>query len=262
MLKQNFTARCLLMGAVFFAWSVVATAGDQREMYSIRSIKNRVVIPVWVYHQGPHGMPISDMQPAEFEVSEDGVKQEVVSVSPQRYYGNTVQHNLGAFAEYATTSRAIWRNNYDAVSKLTGRGVIFPKLGFYLVEYVPKTSGTSNCHNVKVKVRRKDSWVRAKGNYCVGDEPSDPLRDTTFGKILKERAAPAENGTISFSVQTGIFHAEGGLARVDVALDFSGYRFKHDWCGYTPKYRIGVLGLVYRTDGTLAKRFSDVRNGI
>jgi len=69
----------------------------------------------------------------------------------------------------------------------------------YLIAYVPPQSGVGSCHQIEVKVDRRDAFVDARSKYCnTKHSPSDPLY--------------AKNG---------------------------------------------ILGMVYRKDGTLATRFSD-----
>jgi hypothetical protein len=70
--------------------------------------------------------------------------------------------------------------------------------------------------------------------------------------------ASPEPDKIGLSFQGGFFYTDPGRARVDIALAFPWNRLKHEWKNATLRATIGVLGMVYKKDGTLAARFSDV----
>ena len=76
-----------------------------------------------------------------------------------------------------------------------------------------------------------------------------------MGQHLKRE----ENGSIDLSLQTGVFFTDRHKARVQVVLEFSPgalhSQWERDWSLHAT---IGVLGILYREDGELALRFSDL----
>jgi hypothetical protein len=49
-----------------------------------------------------------------------------------------------------------------------------------------------------------------------------------------------------------------GSTRVEIALEFPWRNLKHEWAGSSLRAAVGVLGAIYRNDGTLAAHFSDL----
>lgn len=65
---------------------------------------------------------------------------------------------------------------------------------------------------------------------------------------------------IPLSVQVGFFYEDASNAhptKVDVVLEFPFEKLKHNWTNREMKGNIGVLGMAYAADGTVATRFSD-----
>jgi hypothetical protein len=69
---------------------------------------------------------------------------------------------------------------------------------------------------------------------------------------LESELAGPKNGNVDISVLTVAFYAERDTARVHIALDWP-------WRSLKDKSRTkGLLGLVFKKDGSLAMCFSDV----
>jgi len=77
------------------------------------------------------------------------------------------------------------------------------------------------------------------------------------GKDLESRAAAAEKGTISGTLEAPFFYTAPNEARVNLAMEFPASSV--DFSKEKGKYHadMNVLGIAYRADGTVAARFSD-----
>jgi hypothetical protein len=77
------------------------------------------------------------------------------------------------------------------------------------------------------------------------------------GKDLESRAAAAEKGTISGTLEAPFFYTAPNEARVNLAMEFPASSV--DFSKEKGKYHadMNVLGIAYRPDGTVAARFSD-----
>jgi hypothetical protein len=108
-------------------------------------------------------------------------------------------------------------------------------------------------------VARKDAFVYARSQYCnILDAPDDPLNGTAFGKKVGSYAtSEKEAAKIALSLQAGFLYSEANAGRAVLALEFPWDSLKREWSAGNLNATIGVLGLVYRKDGTLATRFSD-----
>jgi hypothetical protein len=130
---------------------------------------------------------------------------------------------------------------------------------FYSLAYMPANS-EPGCHPIKVEVDRPGTVVFARDQYCAGQVPCDPLYGTEYGKQLEADLAADEKANIHLSIQAGHFYTEKGTARVEVSLEFPWKELYHWWD--VPRARlhaaIGVLGMAYGVDRTLAARFSDL----
>ena len=90
--------------------------------------------------------------------------------------------------------------------------------------------------------------------------PVRPFKGTELGKELDRALASEKRGKIPLSVQAGTFYTSGNKSRVDVSVQFPWkdlYR-KWDTSNWTLYARIAVMGIVRRTDGSIAARFSDL----
>jgi hypothetical protein len=185
------------------------------------------------------------LAPKDFHLFEDGKEQQIQSVNIEREPGIVnVGDNLGLHGEGSVTPRGKWSTS--DLPRMTG----VPMDGhFYLIAYTPPESAEGSCHQIKVKVDRRNSYIYARSQYCnTQHSPSDPLNGTTFGKQLEGYLTSGQTGKIGLSLQTGFFYTDTGAARVDIVLE---------WNKSSLSPTIGVLGMVYGKDGNLAGRFSD-----
>lgn len=82
---------------------------------------------------------------------------------------------------------------------------------------------------------------------------SDILYGTKIGKEMESHAVATDTKESGLSLQAMDFYDESGAGRIQTALDFSGFRS----VTVTPGFTIALLGMVHRSDSTLAARFSE-----
>jgi VWFA-related protein len=127
---------------------------------------------------------------------------------------------------------------------------------YYLLGYVPGESSEGSCHTLKVKVEgHGGANARARSGYCNG-KLIDPLAGKPIVKDLETRAqnaAPTPGG----SLQAPFFYTSPNEARINLAMEIPASTV--DFEKVKGKYHadVNVLGIAYRTDGTVASRFSD-----
>ena len=154
--------------------------------------------------------------------------------------------------EFSNTPGGKW-----STSDLSPPVFAAPGHHFYLITYVSPAS-PEDFHQTKVKVDRHDSFVYTRSQYCkTHNSPSDPLAGT-IAKRLEDFLVSSEPGKISLSIQTGLFYADTGAARVNISLEFPWNDLQRDWDNVGLSATIGVLGMVNGKDGALASHFSDL----
>lgn len=196
-----------------------------------------------------HGLTVKD-----FRLFQDGAEQQILRTDPGAWW-TLVRDNLGWHMQSSDTPRGIWGlSELSAVKKVP---VINRE--FQMLAYVSKTA-TDGCHRIRVEIDRPNLLVFARNQYCTGQTPSDPLKGTDLGKELDRALASEKRGKIRLSLQAGTFYTSGDQSRVDVSVQFPSkdlYR-KWDTSNWTLYARIAVMGIVRRTDGSIAARFSDL----
>jgi hypothetical protein len=196
-----------------------------------------------------HGLTVKD-----FRLFQDGDEQQILRMDPGAWW-TLVRDNLGWHMQSSDTPRGIWGlSELSAVKKVP---VINRE--FQMLAYVPRTA-TDGCHRIRVEIDRPNLLVFARNQYCTGQTPSDPLNGTDLGKELNRALASEKRGKIPLSLQAGTFYTSGNQSRVDVSVQFPSkdlYR-KWDTSNWTLYARIALMGIVRRTDGSIAARFSDL----
>lgn len=200
------------------------------------------------------GYLIPGLTAKDFHVFEDGVEQKIQSVTIQPSPDVLVRDNLGDHKEWSFTQRGKWSTTeLPDMWRHLGDGY------FYAIAYTAPAAETG-CHKVAVKVHRPHAAVFARDGYCrTGDPASDALNGSKFEEKVQHDLASSAETKISVSLQATIFFTNTGTARVDLSLEFPWNRLKHEWDDEGKFYAtVGVLGVVNRTDGTVASRFSDL----
>lgn len=127
---------------------------------------------------------------------------------------------------------------------------------YYLLGYTPPDSAEGSCHTLKVKVDRGGTEVRFRTGYC-NSKPQDMLAGDSAEKSLEVRAAAAQPGNVSASMQDPYFYTAANVARVNVAMEIATDKVKFE--KEKGKYHavVNILGLAYLPDGSVGARFSD-----
>ncbi len=282
MTKRLITAVLLLSGATF-----CAVAQDTPDNFAIHVETNQVLVPTYVFYKDRMRGGLSQSESScedandatfrklrsneafippdcddtvirglaarDFQVLEDGIQQEIQNVTFEPLPDIDARDNLDDHFEWSATPLGKWS------SVETPRLFIHsPNSSSYRIAYVPPKSAEDSCHRVEVRVDRRDALVYARGQYCnTKHAPEDPLNGTPFGKQLEDDVSPGKRAKINLSLQANFSYATADLARVDVTLDFPWDSLNRAWKKGSLYGTIGVLGLVYRKDGTVALRFSD-----
>jgi VWFA-related protein len=127
---------------------------------------------------------------------------------------------------------------------------------YYVLGYTPPETAEGSCHTLKVKVDRGGTVVRSRSGYC-NVKPADLLAGKPAEKFLQDRIESPEKGSVTASAEAPFFYTGANRARVDLALDVPGNAIKFE--KQNGKYRsvVNVLGIAYKSDGSVAARFSD-----
>ncbi len=190
---------------------------------------------------------------SNFHILEDGVEQVIQNVTFEDEHHVDARDNFGDHIESSDAPAGKWSFLETSRADIHGFG-----RSLYRIAYVPPKSKEDSCHRVEVKVDRPDAFVYARSQYCnTKRTPEDPLNQTPFGKQMEGYASSGKRAKISLALQAGFFYAGTNTALVDLAIDFPWSSLKREWREGSLYATIGVLGLVYRKDGTLASRFSD-----
>ena len=127
---------------------------------------------------------------------------------------------------------------------------------YYILGYTPPDSEEGSCHALRVKVERAGTEVRARTGYC-NSRPQDLLAGNSTEKDLETRAAAAQAGNVSASMQLPYFYTGPNVARVNVAMEIATGNVKFEKEKGKYHATINVLGLAYLPDGSVGARFSD-----
>lgn len=128
---------------------------------------------------------------------------------------------------------------------------------YYILGYTPAESDAGSCHTLKVKVDEGGVNVRARTGYC-NSKPHDLLtKNEPIEKTLENRVAGTQPGNIVASMQTPFFYTGPNVARVNVAMDIPGSALKFDKQKGKFHAEMDILGIAYRSDGSVGARFSD-----
>ena len=189
---------------------------------------------------------VTGLSADSFHIFEDGKEQNIQGV--------TTEAGAPLKLTWITTG------SKPVVSNGAGDTVTFHWPG-YLVAYMPPPSPEGSCHQIVVKVDRADSAVYARPEYCnVTHAVNDPLNGTQFGNQLEADLNSSKNGNLKLSLE--VFSAFGTVRAgylTDVIVESAAKRRWLSDCSKKPK--IGVLGLVYTSDGRITARFSGLQFG-
>ncbi len=98
---------------------------------------------------------------------------------------------------------------------------------YYVLGYTPPDSEEGSCHTLRVKVDRGGTEVRARTGYC-NSKPQDLLAGNPTEKELELRAAAAQAGNVSASMELPFFYTASNVARVNVAMEIATRNMKFE----------------------------------
>jgi VWFA-related protein len=127
---------------------------------------------------------------------------------------------------------------------------------YYILGYTPPDSPEGSCHTLRVKVDKGGTTVRSRAGYC-NVKGRDMLAGNPVEKTLESRATGTAAGTIAASMRAPFFYTGENTARVAVAVEIPSETIKFDKVKGKMHSTVNVLGIAYKTDGTVAARFSD-----
>ncbi|HTS49199.1 MAG TPA: VWA domain-containing protein [Bryobacteraceae bacterium] len=127
---------------------------------------------------------------------------------------------------------------------------------YYLLGYTPPESEEGSCHTLRVKIERSGTNVRARTGYCNA-RPRDLLAKNPVAKQLENRAAAEQTGNIGASMLVPFFYTAPNQARVNVALEIAPGSMKFDKQKGKLHSEMDILGIAYKSDGSVGARFSD-----
>jgi hypothetical protein len=220
----------------------------------IRVESGEVIVPVMVFDSRTQSY-VPGLTARNFRVFDDRGQETIRHVSAQRVYLRDFRDNLGVEErEWAWTPGQMW-------SLLNSGPFPIPIAGpaFYLLSYDQPPSAAGACHNVSVKVTRRDTIVRARAEYCnTTHAASDPLNGSAFSKDMEGQAADNRRGKIPLSIQAGFFYTDAKTPRIYVAAEYPSDAIQYSAGPDLLAARLGILTEVYGEDGVLAARASDV----
>jgi len=195
---------------------------------------------------------LRNLSATDFHILVDGMEQKIERVLIEDDEVN-VRDNSGRHDEHSESGTGKWSS-----TELPGVEGLETARHIYNIAFVPSGTEKPGCHKVKVKVDRRDSLVRGDDEYCTGQSPSDVLNGTKFGGQMERDLGSGEDSKIPLTLQAGFFYTDAGKARAEIALQFPWDALHRQWgSDWTLHASIGVLGMVYKTDGSLETRFSD-----
>ena len=240
----------LVFGGIMCAPSRVAFAQDGPPF---RVQSHQVVIFTWPFYK-PSGDSISSLTVKDFRLYEDGKEQKIDTVTLEHFFRMKIRDNLGDHWEISLTPSSKWLWSYEG-----GRGSLTDE-DVYLIGYTPPASPQGGCHRITISVDRRNSGVAIHPDeYCNTDHsPSDPLNGTEFSKQMEGDTVTAQSARVPLSVQANFFYKGPGEARVHVAAAFGSDALEmKEFNKGALKFTVGILGIVYKREGTVAERFSD-----
>ena len=233
---------------VFFGGGVPLADGLSRDLQATIDACNRANVAVY---------PVSP--PAEG--IEGATSASASSAGQAQLVGTTVRGDVGGEDRSLATSLAegtggvafVASNN---LAESLGK-VAQEQDQYYLLSYTPTVdSSEGSCHELRVKVDRKDLDVRARKSYCAS-KPVDALSGKPAGQDLEARAAGDTAGNMTAKMQLPWFYPAPGIAQVTIAMDIipSAIRFEKD----KGKLRgeLDLAGVAYKADGSIAAHVSD-----
>lgn len=225
----------------------------------IRVESDEVVVPTGVYSWQVVAPSIQGLTARDFRLFEDGKEQIIQRVVAETFYEREFVDNFGVKEwEWAWTPGQKWAMVLREPLPISW-GITGSDNFLYLVGYTPPPSTEGSCHQIRVKVDRKDAVAVARDEYCNTPHSAfDPLAGTTFKKSMEDFAALGSSGKIPLALQAGVFYKDGKTGRLYITVEFPSMAIKFRDNPEGLRGEVGVLTTAYKRDGMLAAHFSDI----
>lgn len=198
---------------------------------------------------------IHNLRATDFHVFEDGVEQKVESLKAEPRVLMVARDNLGSHSTWSTTPLGMWSTTDE---HFRPNSIV----SAYRLGFVPAKMSLGECHSIEVRVDKPDAVVFAPRQFCyIEHAAADPLKGTELGNRMEVDLGSKEAPRIPLSAQAQVLYTSAQMARVDIVLEFPWDQLAHEWIDGDLHSSIGMLGIVYREDGTVANRFSDSASG-
>jgi hypothetical protein len=190
----------------------------------------------------------------DFNLLEDGQRQEVLSVAFEAPAFSIVADNLGKHPELVGSGGGVW--TYPDLDKADqSLWLPWPQ---YVIGYVPPPSAPGSCHKIQLDVTNPHLAIWSRSEFCNTQHPaSDPLSGTDFGKRMEADLISAQEGEIDLKLHAFARYGDAVTSRVNIQIEFPSASLKHEFKDGTLYATIGAAGAIYRKDGSVAARFSD-----
>jgi len=124
---------------------------------------------------------------------------------------------------------------------------------------VPGETPEGSCHTLKVKLNRGGMIVRSRSGYC-NTKSTNVLEGKPLEKQLEAHASGSAAGSIHGVLETPYFYTAPNTARVNLAMEIPSDTFQFNKEKGKFHANLNVLGIAYKTDGSVGARFSDTVN--
>jgi len=130
---------------------------------------------------------------------------------------------------------------------------------FYILGFSPANTPEGSCHTLKVKMNRGGLNVRSRSGYC-NVRTANALEGKPEEKQLEARATGTQPGSIHGAMEAPFFYTGPNTARVSLAMEIPSDSFQFNKEKGKYHANLNVLGIAYRSDGTIGAKFSDTVN--
>jgi VWFA-related protein len=216
---------------VFFSGGIPASSDLLTDMQATIDACNKANVAVYTVGSGPEGSSAATIGSVDAE---------------DRNIIRNLSEGTGGIAFMATSDLA------ESLGKIAQE-----QDQYYLLTYTPAVdSAEESCHELRVKVDRKDLEVRARKGYCAS-KPADALSGKPAGQDLEARAAANTAGSMTAKMQLPWFYSAPNIAQVNLAMDIIPAAMKFQKEKGKLQGEFDLAGVAYKPDGSIAARVSD-----
>ena len=117
-----------------------------------------------------------------------------------------------------------------------------------------------SCHTIKVKMNRGGLGApRSRSGYC-NSRTTNVLEGKPLERALEAHATGSQAGSIHGVMEAPFFYTGPNTARVNLAMEIPSDSFQFNKEKGKYHASLNVLGIAYRSDGSIGAKFSDTVN--